>query len=256
MPGATPRRSRRRVTPGKAAGVSFRPRRLQAALFDFDGVIMDSETALYESWRNTYAAHGCHLPLDKWAANVGGYNYDVFDPLAYLEEQTGRALDRDVVNGARRACYLHRVYQLGEMPGISDAFAAVKSAGLKLAAVSSSSRNWVPAHLKRLNLLSCFDAIVCGDEVDNVKPDPAVYHLALNRLRADPDRVFVVEDSPKGVAAARAASLYCIAVPNSVTRASRLHGYDKLLESLDKQPFTDVLGEVEKELADRYAGRL
>lgn len=223
-------------------------RRLQAVLFDFDGVIMDSESALFESWQRTYAAHGCDLPLELWAANVGGYNYDVFDPLDYLQEKYGAPIDKGVLNAARRACYLRHVHKLDAMPGARAAIEAVKSAGLKLAAASSSSTNWVPVHLKRLGLYDYFDVIVCGNEAAAVKPDPAIYQLALERLGVAPANAFAVEDSPKGVAAARAASLYCVAVPNPVTRASQLTGYDRLLDSLTEHPFETVIAEVESVL--------
>lgn len=226
--------------------------KLKAVLFDFDGVVMDSETTLFESWQRTYAAFGCELPLELWAANVGGYNYDVFDPLAYIEQQTGLRIDREVVNGARRSCYLLRVHKLDAMPGVREAITAVKNKGLQLAAVSSSSQNWVPVHLKRLGLYDSFDVVVCGNEVEMVKPDPALYHLALNRLRLSPKEVFVVEDSPKGIAAARAAGLYCIAVPNPVTRASKLAGYDKLLGGLHEHPFEVLIDEIEDALTLRH----
>jgi HAD superfamily hydrolase (TIGR01509 family) len=225
--------------------------RLKAVLFDFDGVIMDSETALYESWQHTYAAHGCILPLDLWAANVGGYNYDVFDPLAYLEQQYGKPIDNDAVNAARRTCYLSHVNTLDAMPGVRDAIRAVKDFGLKLAAVSSSSRKWVPVHLKRLRLYDFFDAVVCGDEAAAVKPDPAVYHLALERLHVTAQEAFAIEDSPKGIAAARAASLFCVAIPNPVTRASKLEGYDKIIDSLAVQPFEAVIAEIEQAISPR-----
>lgn len=224
---------------------------LKAVLFDFDGVIMDSETALYESWQHVYAAHGCILPLDLWAANVGGYNYDVFDPLAYLEQQCGKSIDKDAVNAARRSCYLYHVNTLDAMPGVREAIRTVKTRRLKLAAVSSSSRNWVPVHLKRLGLYDLFDAVVCGDEAAAVKPDPALYYLVLERLHIEACEAFAVEDSPKGIAAARAASLYCLAVPNPVTRVSKLEGYDKLLDSLAAQPFESVIEEIEQAISPR-----
>ena len=221
-------------------------------LFDFDGVIMDSESALFESWQRTYAAHGCELPLDLWAANVGGYNYDVFDPLAWLEEQCGVPIDKGIVNAARRACYLLHINQLEAMPGAREAIAAAKSAGLKLAVASSSSTNWVPVHLKRLELYDFFDVVVCGDEVAAVKPHPAVYLVALERLGVAPANAFAVEDSPKGIAAACAASLYCVAVPNPVTRASNLKGYNRLLHSLTEHPFEKIITEVENDLFVMY----
>lgn len=224
------------------------PKSLHSVFFDFDGVILDSETTLYESWQKSYAAHGCTLPLELWAANIGGYSYDVFDPLAYLAEQYGRPIDRDAINTARRACYLHHVHQQQAMPGVRAAFDAVKRLGLRLAVVSSSSRNWVHGHLKRLGLYDHCDVLACGDEVAAVKPDPELYLLALERLQVAPDRVFVVEDSPKGIAAARAAGLYCVAVPNPVTRASKLNGFDRSVESLLELPFEQLVAEIDATL--------
>ncbi len=196
------------------------------------------------------------LPLDLWAANVGGYNYDVFDPLAYLEEQYGQAIDREAVNAARRACYLHHVHRQQAIPGAREAFETVKRLGLQLAVVSSSSSNWVHGHLKRLGMYDYCDALVCGDEVSAVKPDPELYLLALERLRSAPDRVFVVEDSPKGVAAARAARLYCVAVPNPVTRASKLEGFDRMIDALTDPPFEQLIAEIDGVIAcERYDNR-
>ncbi|MCK5862182.1 MAG: HAD-IA family hydrolase, partial [Candidatus Hydrogenedentes bacterium] len=203
---------------------------------------------LFKSWQHTYRAHGCELPLELWAANVGGYNYDVFDPLDWLEKEYGAPIDKESVNAARRVCYLLQVNQQNAICGAREAIAAVKATGVKLAVVSSSSRNWVPVHLKRLGLYDFFDVIVCGDEVENVKPDPALYKLALDRLGIKAAHAFAVEDSPKGIAAARAASLYCVAVPNPVTRASRLTGYNKMLDSLEEYPFNTIIAEITAEL--------
>lgn len=224
---------------------------IKAVLFDFDGVIMDSETILFKAWQRSYAAFGCTLSLERWAANVGGYNYDIFDPLAHIEEQCGYPIDRDAVNAARRACYLHHVHRQPALPGVREAFETVKSLGLKLGVVSSSSRNWVHGHMKRLGLYGYPDVFACGDEVSAVKPDPELYLLALERTGTQAEHAFVVEDSPKGIAAARAAALYCVVVPNPVTRASKLNGYDRWADSLQDTPFPQLIAEIDTTLGRR-----
>jgi HAD superfamily hydrolase (TIGR01509 family) len=226
-------------------------KQLRAVLFDFDGVILDSETVLYESWQRTYVAHGCSLSLDLWAANVGGYNYDVFDPLDHLEKLHGHPIDKEAVNAARRACYLHHVCRQDALPGVREAVMAVNTSGLKLAVVSSSSRRWVQGHLQRLGLDSFFDALCCGDEVEKVKPDPELYLTALKRLGVRAKEACAIEDSPKGLTAAQAVGLYCIAVPNTVTRSSKLSGYSRMLASLDAMPFQKVLVETDELLLHR-----
>ena len=225
---------------------------LQAIIFDFDGVILDTESALFASWHQVYSEHGHAFSLERWAANVGGYQYDVFDPVNHLEELTGRAVDRDALNQARRAWYLERVHRQETMPGVREALDVARRRNLRLAIASSSSRNWVTGHLDRLALADYFEVISCGDEVDAVKPDPALYHLTLARLGLGAERVFVVEDSPKGIAAARAASLYCVAVPNPVTQASPLEGCNRRVDSLASLPFSQLIDETEKAITGAF----
>lgn len=226
--------------------------KLQAIIFDFDGVILDTETMLFASWHNLYREHGIEFSLERWAANVGGYQYDVFDPLTHLEEQLGHPIDRDAVNAARRAWYQEHVNQLGPMPGIPDALETARQLGLRLAVASSSTTSWVQKHLTRLNLKNYFEVISCGDEVSTVKPHPEVYFLTLSRLGVNPNCVFAIEDSPKGIAAARAASIYCVAVPNPVTQASSLKGYNRLIENFVVMPFTQLLSETEEALSHAF----
>ncbi|NLV44545.1 MAG: HAD family hydrolase [Candidatus Hydrogenedentes bacterium] len=225
---------------------------LHAIIFDFDGLILDTESALFASWQHIFHEYGHPFPLERWAANVGGYQYDVFDPLAHLDELLGTPVDRDAVNKARREWYLERVHHLEAMPGVREAITTARSRELRLAIASSSSRNWVSGHLERLGLLPQFNVICCGDEVDKVKPDPALYYLALERLGLGPDQLFVLEDSPKGIAAARAASLYCVAVPNPVTRVSPLDGCSRRIESLASVSFSQLIDETEKAISGAF----
>lgn len=228
------------------SGVVMKTRRIQAIIFDFDGVILDTESALFASWQHVFSGYGHPFSLERWAANVGGYQYDVFDPLTHLEELTGFAINREEINAARRAWYLERVHRQQVMPGVREALDSARDRDLRLAIASSSSRNWVAGHLERLDLTSFFEVVCCGDEVPSVKPDPALYHQALERLDLGARDVFVIEDSPKGIAAARAASLYCVAVPNPVTQASPLDGADRRMESLLDLPFSQLIDETEK----------
>lgn len=225
---------------------------LHAIIFDFDGLILDTESALYASWNHIFRLYGHSFPLNRWAVNVGGYQYDVFDPLVHLEGLVGTPVDRDAVNKKRREWYLEHVYGLEAMPGVRDAVEAARSKGLRLAIASSSSRNWVSGHLERLGLLPHFSVICSGDEVDEVKPDPALYYLALERLGLGPDQLFVLEDSPKGIAAARAASLYCVAVPNPVTRVSPLDGCSRRIENLASVSFSQLIDETEKAISGAF----
>jgi len=217
---------------------------LEALVFDFDGVILDTETPLFEAWARLYREYGHVLPIEKWAANVGGYAYDVFDPYVELEQRTGRSLDREALKMLRRQWYLGALSRQGMAQGLPKLLDAARNRGWKLGVASSSDREWVHGHLSRLELADRFDAVACGDEVERVKPDPAVYHLCLRRLGVESCATAALEDSPRGIAAARAANIYCVTVPNPVTRAMDLSGAHWLVPSLDAYPPEQFLDEV------------
>jgi len=213
-------------------------------VFDFDGVILDTETPLFEAWARLYREYGHTLPLEKWIANVGGYAYDVFDPYAELEKRLGRFLDREALKALRRQWYLTTLLRQDPAPGLRELLKAARHRGMRLGVASSSDRKWVWGHLDRLDLAAWFDAVACGDEVERVKPDPAVYQLCLQRLGTVPEATVAIEDSPRGIAAARAANIYCVAVPNRVTRSMDLSAAHWLVPSLDAYPPELWLNEV------------
>lgn len=221
---------------------------LRAVLFDFDGVILDSETMLFNSWCHIASQYGCSFPLKEWAANAGGYQYHLFDPITHIESQGGVSLDRKEVNNKRRTWFFEQIATLDVLPGVREALLDVQSLGLPMAVVSSSGYEWVEGNLERLGLLSFFDVLCCGSEVEAVKPAPDVYHLALERLGVTEKQVCTLEDSPQGIAAAVAAGIYCIAVPNQVTRAAALKGYQRRVDSLTDRPFKELLLDIEKDL--------
>jgi len=219
---------------------------IEAVIFDFDGLILDTESTLLSAWRRTYAEFGVDLPLSLWVANIGGYSYEVFNPMDHLEQLVGYPLDRDALTRQRREWYWSQVYAQGALPGVHGAIDAAVNMGLKLGVASSSDRKWVAGHLERLGLLDRFTALVCGDEVARVKPDPELYRTVLDKLGVPAARCFAIEDSPKGVAAAKGACLYCVAVPNPVTETLDLGSCDRRLASLDAVPFERLVREIEE----------
>ncbi len=223
-----------------------------ALLFDFDGVILDTETPLYEAWSRLYREYGHVLSMQQWAANVGGYAYDVFDPYAELEKRIGRSLDRNALKLLRRQWYLQRLSLQRPASGLTEILRVARERSIVLGVASSSDREWVHGHLRRLGLAEYFDAVACGDEVARVKPDPAVYQLCLDRLGVAPEEAVAVEDSPRGIAAARSANVYCIAVPNPVTGSMDLGGAQWKLSSLADYAPEAFLDEVAARHADSF----
>jgi HAD superfamily hydrolase (TIGR01509 family) len=212
---------------------------IRALLFDFDGLIVDTETPSYASWQAVYREHGQELPLDRWAAIIG--TIGGFEPLDYLEELHG-PIDRDAVTTRRREHELE-LLEIEELrPGILDYLEEAERRGLKTAIVSSSSRQWVDRHLARLERAEHFDEIITADhDPERSKPRPTLYLEALDRLGVSADEAIAFEDSPNGVEAAKAAGIYTVAVPNSVTVALGLENADLLLESLAELSLRELL---------------
>jgi putative hydrolase of the HAD superfamily len=115
---------------------------------------------------------------------------------------------------------------------------------LRVGIASSSDRGWVKGHLKRAGLTEHFDVFATADDVDRVKPDPAVYRVALERLGVAPEEALAVEDSPNGLAAARAAGVACVAVPAAMTVGLNFEGAHLLMRSLQDRSLSSVLREL------------
>ena len=212
---------------------------INALVFDFDGLLMDTETTLLESWRYEWRQHGLELDASRFFADHGG---DVSEQrYAQLALAVGTGYDR-AVSHARRTAYrdgLHR--SLGPAPGIVAWLDEAAALGLRLAVASSSGTSWVTGHLARTGLLSRFDVVACGDEVAAHKPDPGVYRLALHRLGVAASAAVAFEDSPHGVAAAQAAGMRCVAIPNAYTPASRFAAADLVLPTAAGVSLAEVL---------------
>lgn len=207
---------------------------LRAVIFDFDGLILETEAADFQSWQDVYQLFGADLALATWLPYIGaGQSSIKFDIYAHLEGQIGRELDRDMIRAKRRARYAELVAEQPIMPGVLARIAEAEQLGLRLAVASSSSREWVSGHLARLGLLAHFPVLACGDDVLYTKPDPEVYLLALERLGGiQPEEALALEDSPNGVLAAKRAGLACIAVPNPMTCHLAFEWADVRLPSL------------------------
>ena len=199
-------------------------------MFDFDGLILDTEEPIYRSWLEVYQAHGEELPFDRWIQTVGSSNA-AFDPRGHLEERLGRALAADVLEKRiRRRTEL--ILAQAALPGVVELVTAARAAGLKVGVASSSSRDWVTGHLERLAILHKFDCVRCRDDVPAVKPAPDLYLSVLACLGVPADQAIAIEDSSNGVTAAKAAGMRCIAIPNPITSGLDLSHADLVLQSL------------------------
>ena len=213
---------------------------VRALLFDFDGLIVDTESTSLASWQWLYAQHGQELTLDRWSAAIG--TLGGFDALAHLEALVGSPLERDALDARRLEHELMLVEAEQLRPGIAEYLADAEELGLRKAIVSSASRRWIDSHLRRLERLYGWDAIVTADhDQARAKPSPTLYLEALERLSVSADDAVAFEDSPNGIRAARAAGIYCVGVPNAVTASLGLDEADLVLDSLASMPLAELL---------------
>lgn len=199
-------------------------------MFDFDGLILDTEEPVYRSWVEVYEAHGEELPFDRWVSIVGSTT-TVFHPQHHLEERLGRPLPKEVLDrriGRRTEMILANPL----LPGVVQRLDEARTLGLRLGVASSSTSEWVRGHLDRLGILDRFDCIRCRDDVAHAKPEPDLYLAVMDCLVVTGSEALAVEDSPNGVTAAKRAGMRCVAIPNSITSHLDLSGADAIYPSL------------------------
>ena len=213
---------------------------IRALIFDFDGLILDTESTEYQSWQELFTAHGCQLSLDLWVDCLGrprGY----FDFYTHLEEMRGTVIDREQIHTQRHT----RVGELNLLqpiqPGVVNYLQDARQLGLKIGLASSSSRVWVHGHLERLALYQYFSVTKCVEDTGTHKPDPGPYLAVLDALNVSPSEAVAFEDSPNGITSAKAAGILCVAVPNPMTEYLQLDHADYRLESFTSLSLSDLL---------------
>lgn len=212
---------------------------LKALLFDFDGLIADTESAIYEAWRELYLAHGQDLALSEYVQCVGSV-FGHYDPMAALEARLGGAVDWDTHLPMKDAKIRSGQEGLDTMPGIRELLATAKQENVPCAVASSSQSSHVNGWLERLGLRSSFVLVRSRDDVERAKPFPDLFLSAAAGLGVDPVDTLVLEDSSNGLRAAIAAGAPCVVVPSPVTRGSDFSGAARVLESLQGVSIADL----------------
>jgi len=217
---------------------------IRALIFDFDGLIIDTESAIYQSYQEIYAAHGCRLSLERWAQGIGTTDSD-YDPYSDLEALLGCALDRQALDLKQRQREAELIEDLPVLPGVVDYLEDARRMGLKAAVASSSSCRWISGHLSRLGLLPYFDCLKGREDVPKSKPSPALFQEVLDDFELKPSEAVVFEDSQNGILAAKQAGIFVVWVPNPLTRLLPLDGAGVQLNSLAELPLESLLKRVE-----------
>jgi HAD superfamily hydrolase (TIGR01509 family) len=197
---------------------------LQALVFDFDGLVVNTEEPGFISWREIYHEFGQRLTLNDWTAATGYVGG--FDPHRHLEGLLGRPLDWSVIAPRREARNWELTLREPVLPGIKELMSAAKTAGLRLGVASNSGWGWVEDGLRRLGLRPFIDAIVTRDMVLNPKPAPDMYLKCVQTLNVLPAATVALEDSEPGARAAKNAGLKVVAIPNQFSALQNLSFVD------------------------------
>lgn len=213
---------------------------IKALIFDFDGLVVDTEVPVYESWKELFLSFGMELPFEEWVSTVGSSDAE-FDPYVELERLAGHAIDWESVEEGRRRRESALIDQQPIRPGVVQYLQDARRLGLKIGMASSSSCGWVQGHLARLGILDYFDIIRGKDDVLRTKPSPELYLSVLEAFELRGELAIVLEDSLNGVLAARQASCFTVAVPNDLTRHMAFGPADLVLNSLQDLPLEVVI---------------
>lgn len=213
---------------------------LRALIFDFDGLIIDTESAIYQSWQELYASHGHELTIERWSQCVGTDFSSVYDPKKELEQLTDKSFDWVAVD---RDLY-DRVNVLLDgfdaLPGVRERLSEARELGLPCSIASSSPLTWISKHLGQLDLHGHFINVSCRDHVERIKPHPDLFLDAARKLGVQPDEVVIFEDSLNGLRAARAAGMRCVVVPGPTTQHLDFEGAWRQLDSLDSTSVAEL----------------
>jgi putative hydrolase of the HAD superfamily len=188
---------------------------IRTILLDFDGTIVDTEIALFQSWSKVYNYYNFNLDFEKFLSFWGNtIHKKAHEYLCFL-----RGRDIDVAETKKCHIEFHQeiTKKIQMRPGIEELLLEAKLDNISISIVSSSSFDWVATHLKRLDIFNQFKYVITRVNVDRLKPEPDLYNLAKNMHSSD-DILFALEDSPIGITSSKQAGLFTIAYPNEITK--------------------------------------
>jgi len=202
-----------------------------ALIFDFDGLIADTESPVFESWSALYSSVGFDLAKADWVGCVGS-DWSSFDPIGNLETLAGKTLPWKELEAARLKHEESHLESLAPLHGILDLLAEANSAGVPCAIASSSPLVWVSRWVTEFGIADRFELIRTKNDVESVKPAPDLFLQAASGLGIEPSNCLVLEDSLNGLRAAQAANARCAIIPNPVTRILEFPGADLRFDTL------------------------
>jgi putative hydrolase of the HAD superfamily len=216
--------------------------KLRAVIFDFDGLIVDTESTGYQTWREIFERHGEELSVETYSAVIGTDFGAHYDPRRDLEQRLGRALDWRELEDWRLSRERELRADLRLLPGVLERLEEAAALGLPCAVASSSNREWVSGWVSELGLERYFHHLTTVNDTGRVKPDPSLFQLAVRRLGVTAADALIFEDSLNGLKAARAAGVRCIVAPGPMTRHLDFEGAWRRVEGLHEVRLSEFAG--------------
>ncbi|WP_379210408.1 HAD family hydrolase [Paenibacillus sp. GCM10012303] len=213
---------------------------IKGIIFDFDGVILDTETIEFRVFEDIFEEYGVKLPLEMWERRIGG-NKNNFDPYDYLIEYTQCKIDKIELKKHKKIRYEKKIGNENLLPGVYSYLESAKKMNIQIGLASSSPRKRIVDLLKRFEIIHYFTHLATAEDVDHVKPNPDLYLHVLEKMKLEPSHVIAIEDSPTGLIAAKRAGIYCVIVPNEVTKRLTFQQYDLRVNSLDEIELSDLI---------------
>jgi beta-phosphoglucomutase family hydrolase len=204
--------------------------KLEAVIWDMDGVIADTAKYHYLAWKDTLAARGVDLTREAFMRLFGQR------PDTIVKEIMGDNVppaEFNVINTEKQADFRRRIADnIRPLPGAVELIKALREQGIKQAIASSAPPENIKVVTGGLGIEDCFQAIANGYEVPEGKPSPQIYLLAAQKLGIKPANCVVFEDAIAGVEGAKRAGMKCVAVTNSHPE-ERLNKADLVVETLE-----------------------
>ena len=213
---------------------------IKAIIFDFDGLILDTETPDFSAWKSVFDKYQIPFPLDEYMAGIGR-TYNDHGPIEYILSHTNESLTENIILDDFNQLRDEFIDKETLCDGILEYLKAAKDLNLLIGLASSSKSEWVVPHLENFEIRDYFDVISTLDFVSLPKPDPELYSRTLDLLSIKPSEAIALEDSCNGILAAKAAGLYAIAIPNQVTKISDFSHADMCLKSLTDMRLSELV---------------